>query len=108
MTCSTGTKRSPSGRARKPGSSGGILTRAKRRSPRCGVAHHHGQVEREVGDVRERVARVDAERRQHREHLRLEHRLGVGDVGRARAKSSGTRRVPCCGQLRDQFLVVDP
>ena len=36
ITCSSGTKRSPSGSATKRGSSGGTLTRAKRRSPVIG------------------------------------------------------------------------
>ena len=36
MTCSSGTKRSPSGITTKRGSSDGTLTRAKRRSPECG------------------------------------------------------------------------
>ena len=37
MICSRGTKRSPSGRATKRGSSGGTFTRAKRRSPVRGL-----------------------------------------------------------------------
>ena len=36
MTCSSGTKRSPSGMATNRGSSGGTFTRAKRRSPVLG------------------------------------------------------------------------
>ncbi len=43
------------------------------------IARDHGQVEREVGDVRERMRRIDGERRQHREDPVLEHlgQLGV-------------------------------
>ena len=67
MTCSSGTNRSPSGITTKRGSSGGTLTRAKRRSSVVGVADDDAQVERQVGDVRERVAGVDGERREHRE-----------------------------------------
>ena len=37
------------------------------------VAHDHGQVQRQVGDVRERVGGIDGERRQHREDPVLEH-----------------------------------
>ena len=37
------------------------------------VAHHHREVQREVGDVRERVPRVDTERREHREDALVEH-----------------------------------
>ena len=36
MTCSSGTKRSPSGMTMKRGSAGGTLTRAMRRSPDVG------------------------------------------------------------------------
>ena len=36
MTCSSGTKRSPSGMTTKRGSAGGTLTRAMRRSPEAG------------------------------------------------------------------------
>ena len=40
---------------------------------RQGVARDHGQVQRKVGDVRERVGGVDGERRQHREDPVFEH-----------------------------------
>ena len=40
-----------------------------------GVAHQHGEVERQPGDVGERVRRVDGERRQHREDPLLEQPL---------------------------------
>ena len=53
-----------------------------------GVADGHGQVEREAGDVGERVRGVDGQRRQHREH-------GLGEVGRQRrALPVGQRRPP--------------
>ena len=53
-----------------------------------GVADGHGQVEREAGDVGERVRGVDGQRRQHREH-------GLGEVGRQRrALAVGQRRPP--------------
>ena len=38
-----------------------------------GVDQHDGEVEREAGDVGERVRRVHGQRRQHREHLLAEH-----------------------------------
>ena len=41
------------------------------------VAHDHRQVERQVGDVGERVARVDGERGEHREDALLEHLVEV-------------------------------
>ena len=41
------------------------------------VAHDHGEVERQVGDVRERVTGVDGERREHREDALLEHLVEV-------------------------------
>ena len=47
-----------------------------------GVAHQHGEVERQPGDVGERVRRVDRQRRQHREDLAAEV------VGQPRRSSS--------------------
>ncbi len=40
---------------------------------RRGIAHHDRQVQRQVGDVRERVCRVDGQGREDREHPLLEH-----------------------------------
>ncbi len=40
-----------------------------------GVAHEHGEVQREAGDVGERVGRVDGKGRQHREDAVLEQPL---------------------------------
>ena len=51
------------------GSSGGTLTRAKCSLAGLGVDQDDGEVEREPGDVGERVGRVDGQRRQHREDL---------------------------------------
>src|SRR5437660_695934 len=48
--------------------------------PRDGVAHQHGEVEREVRDVGERVRRVDRERREHREDALGERVGGPGPV----------------------------
>jgi len=44
------------------------------------VAHAHGQVERHVGDVRERVAGVDGQGRQHREDAVVEDVDQIGAV----------------------------
>ena len=54
-----------------------------------GVAHGHGEVEREPGDVGERVRRVDGQRRQHREDL-----VAVKYVDSRRALVVGQRRPP--------------
>ena len=77
MTCSTGTKRSPSGMTTNRGSSGGHLDT---RDPLLGAARRaddNREVQREVADVRERMRRVDGERRQHREDPVLEHGVHV-------------------------------
>ena len=47
----------------------GTLTRANSSGPPSRVAHDDGQVQRQPGDVRERVRRVDRERGEHREDL---------------------------------------
>ena len=57
------------------------MTRAKRWTPRLGVPDRHGQVQRQVRDVRERVRRVDRERREHRVHVLLERALQLHAVG---------------------------
>ena len=90
MTCSSGTKRSPSGITTKRGSSDGTLTRAKRRSRGDRVAQHHGQVERQVRDVRERMPGIDGERREHREDALLED-LDRGTCGRPRRARPSSR-----------------
>ena len=52
---------------------GGTFTRANRRMWVVGIADHDRQVQRQVGDVRERVRRVHRQRREDREHASLEH-----------------------------------
>ena len=47
------------------------------------IAHEHGEADREGGDVRERLARADGERRQHREDLALEALVELGLLARA-------------------------
>ena len=74
MTSSSGTNRSlPSGTNRLK--IGGTFTRAKCSLPVFGVAHQDGEVEREPGDVGERVGGVDRQRREHREDPVLEQPL---------------------------------
>ena len=73
----------------------------------AGVAHLHQQVEREVGDVGEGVARVDGQGGEHREDLPVE------DVHQVRAVVVVERRPvrephPGLGQGRDQPVEEDP
>ena len=72
ITCSSGTNRRPPDSFQNRGRSGRHLDASE--SPHAGlrVAHDDGEVEREVGDVRERVRRVDGERGQNGEHVLLE------------------------------------
>jgi hypothetical protein len=72
MTCSSGTKRSPSGMTTNRGSSGGTFTRAKRRSSVTGSRSGEREVQREARDVREGVAGVDGERGEDREDAGVE------------------------------------
>ena len=52
------------------------------------VDQHHGQVEREPGDVGERVGRVDGERGEHREEPVGEHPRRAARARRRRARPS--------------------
>ena len=72
MTCSSGTKRSPSGMTTKRGRAGRHLDPGDAALPRRRVLHLDHQVEREVRDVGEGVAGVDGERGQHGVDLALE------------------------------------
>ena len=49
--------------------------------PGLAVAHEEAEAQREHGDVRERLARADRQRRQHREDLRLEDSLQLLELG---------------------------
>ena len=73
MICSRATNRSPSGMTTNRGSSGGTFTLATRSTPADRVAHPDDEVERQVRDVGEGMARVHRQRREHREDLALEH-----------------------------------
>ena len=48
---------------------------------RVGIAHHRGEVEREVRDVRERMARIERERREHGIDLLAEIGLDPAQLG---------------------------
>ena len=111
MTCSSGTNRSPSGITTKRGSSGGTFTRANRRSLGDRVAEHHGQVQREVGDVREGVAGVDGQRREHREDALLElldQVLAVVVVELVPAREHGCRPSASAGHDSSRNIVLQP
>lgn len=63
--------------------------------PGLGVAHHDGEIQREVGDVRKWMRRVDGERRKNREDttLKVGRELFFGtlaDLGPAQDTNSGT------------------
>ena len=105
MTCSSGTKRSPSGSATKRGSSGGTFTRAKRSLAGRRVAHDDGEVQRQVGDVRERVRGVDGERREHREDAVVEHRRRGTRGRRRRGRPSRRTRMPASSSAGTISLV---
>ncbi len=94
ITCSSGTKRSPSGSTTNRGSRDGTLTRAKRRSSVVGVADDHRQVEREVGDVGERVTGIDRQRGEDREDPLLEHLDQVLRGRRRRGRPSDESSMP--------------
>ena len=95
MSCSSSTKRSPSGSDDEPWEQrrhlhpGEPLVAARR------VAHGDGQVEREVRDVGERVGGVDRERGEHREDRLGEERRRGARARRRPARPSrrtGSRR----------------
>src|SRR5579875_3852648 len=73
MSCSRGTKRSPTGRTTKRGRRGGTLTRAKRRSALTGSSTQTPQVEGEAGDIGKGVPRVDRQRGENGEDPLVEH-----------------------------------
>ena len=94
MTCSSGTKRVRPGSATKRGSSGGTFTRANRCSPRRRMAHRDGEVQREVGDVREGVRGVDGEGGEHREDARFELAGELGAVSSSPSSSQSANSTP--------------
>ena len=106
MTCSSGTKRSPSGMTTKRGSSGGTFTRAKRRVAGLGVVHDHREVERQVGDVRERVAGVDRERGEHREDA-VARTTSSRYLRSSSSSSSQAREARCPASARAGHDVVE-
>ena len=85
MTWSSRTKLVAARSRSRRGRIGGTLTRAKRRSPVSGSRSADGDRQAERRDVRERVARIDGERRQDRvdlvEEPLAERRVVLRDVG---------------------------
>ena len=93
MTSSSGTNRwSPTGTNREK--IGGTLTRAKCSLPVLGLRTSDREVERQPGDVGERVRRVDRQRRQHREDPLLEQLLAAASARRGRGRPSAAARCP--------------
>ena len=64
----------------------------------CRVAHEHGERQREVGDVRERPAEPDGERRQHREDLAPEALVELVALLRRSPRRSATIADAVLGQ----------
>ena len=103
MTSSSGTNRwSPTLTNR--GKIGGTLTRAKCSLPVSGLRMRHGQVERQPGDVRERVRRVDRERGQHGEDP-LGEEVVIWPSARPRSSSSQRSSwMPCVAERREDVI----
>ena len=94
ITCSSSTKRSPSGeRRRTRGSSGGHLHAREPLVAARRVAHGDREVQRQVRDVGERVRGVDRQRREHREDRVGEQLVEVGAIVGRRGRPS--RRSGC-------------
>ena len=64
------------------------------------VAHQHGEVERQPGDVGERVRGVDRERGQDREDPLLEQLLAAASAPRGRGRPSARSSMPSSAQRR--------
>ena len=101
---SSGTNVRPSPTGTKRGSiSFGTFTRANVSLVGLRVAHQHGERQRQVGDVGERAAEPDGERREHGEDLAPEALVELGAVRRRRARRSarcGCRARPAPGAAR--------
>ena len=64
------------------------------------AVHEHRQVEAAVAQHRERVARIDGQRRQHRPHLAREVAPTGAPSARASARPGATRRMPALREAR--------
>ena len=107
ISSSAGMKRDSSTSNRR-GKTVGTLTRAKRRSSLLGVGvgHHRADAQGELGDVRERVARVDGQRREDGEDallVDLGHPLAVDGVEVVPADDGDALG----GERRHQLVEVD-
>ena len=105
MTCSRD-KSLAVGHGQQPREHRRDLDPGKAPLPALGIPDDDGQVERQVGDIGKRVARIHGKRGQNREDLVFEHLFDPGDV-------AGVKRLPVhqtkpvLGQLRHQMFVVN-
>ena len=81
ISCSSGRNRSPSAQRDEAREQRRDLHPGEPVVARRRVADEHGEVEREVGDVGERMGRVDRERGEDGEHALVEHLAELGPVG---------------------------
>ena len=94
ITVSSGTSTPRSPTATKRSRPSGTLTRANRSSPDSGSRTIDAEAQRQPGDVRERLARPDRERRQDGVDLPREERLELGALLRRRSRRRCRRRCP--------------
>ena len=71
------------------------------------VAHHDGEVQRQTGDVGERVRRIDRERRQDREDVLLEQRVGPLTLLGRRARRRCTTSMPASLQRGQDLVAIE-
>ena len=90
------------------GSSGGTLTRAKCSLSVTGLRSDHRQVERQAGDVGERVGRVHRERGEHREHLLAEEPVQALLLARSESWSQCTSTMPCSASAGRDLVARTP
>ena len=101
MSCSTGRNAAVGERPTSRGNTFGHLDAGEAALAGVGVGDHRRQDEGEVGDVRERVAGIDGQRREHREDPLLEE-LDRAHRGRRRSRSAQRTmlRYPSSAQRR--------
>ena len=73
----------------------------------AGIAHHGGQVERQVRDERKRVGGIDGQWRQHGEDLLVEHAGRPGQVFLRQCSPSGTASTPASVRAGASCLAED-
>ena len=99
ITSSSGTKRCGETRE-EPGQQRRHLHPGEHGGAGARVGDHHRQAERQARDVRERVGRVDDQRREHRVDPLAEQPLQIRPARPRPAPSSAAISMPCCGQRR--------